>query len=117
MKGKKKAEEPTFDELTRGIDEKKVSPQKALQIIGAYRCELADCRDMCEDEFKIIQRLVDKSKPLKTVVIYNKKYGIHERCCPRCKKHLPSCNDDPEFDDIPGYCPNCGQHLRKDWRR
>lgn len=89
--------------------------QEALDIISS-RC--VETSDNDEKQMDLLQELVDKATPkkLKNIegFVYNIKTGKKVIETPFINKGCPSCDNLLRtylFQEIPNYCPNCGQHI------
>ena len=89
--------------------------QEALDNVKAIDVESEECLyvgDLCEDDFKTLQELVDKETP-KKFKIKTDKDGRTIWVCPNCGDVLMKFWSDVETISPRKYCDECGQKL--DW--
>lgn len=95
--------------------------QEALNTIKTYYDDFkgASIHFMFEQEINLLQKLIDKEKPMKPII-----YNINQFKCPKCEKQIKGQKmlynlKTNRFDEKcttkteKVYCPYCGQKL--DW--
>lgn len=65
----------------------------------------------CEDDnFEILQELVDKATPMKPF-----KESLQDYLCPICESYLSYDGLNDPIEEAPKYCSHCGQKI--DWSK